>query len=1125
MVLGDGVGADRGAGDGASGELGGLLRGLDPAVIARGQAYAAQGRVHNLSSADGGKVLLAQVVGTAAEPYHVLVQRGSESWTGRCSCPVRQDCKHVAAVVLAHEAALARPASGPQWRTALSGLREERSAGGEETDGCLGVGVALSEVPAAGGRGSTWRVLLRPVRLSRAGRWVRLSGWDLGGGGGDLVPRTHLRLAQELVRLDAARSAGFFGGGRAVVALDDLGSEGWRWLTRAAAAGIPLLSDETNRRGVVTEVEELVPVLEIRRREGELVLQARCRAGEQESVRVSRLGSPVHSVVVAPADPDAPLRLQPIAASALPVLDLLEAGEVFIPPEDEGDFVLDYLPHLRDAVTILSPDGSVEVGEPVTPRLVLRLAPGRDVGIDLRWGMRYALPGQPIALGAALPLEIPFAGGAGRDRDAELRLLGGLEVLAEVPRSREQRSHGVRHWMPPGQDHLCAGEAVAFVERVLPVLRAHPDVDLEEADGLPVYARSEDEPEIEVVVADAGAGVDWFDLTVTITVGAEQVPVASLIAALRRGEQFLVLPSGTWFPLDRPELEQLRLLLEEAQELEDGLAGAGSVRLTRYDLGWFAELESLGVVARQCAEWDRLTAVLRPESLELAAPPPAGLQATLRPYQLTGYQWLRALLSAGLGGILADDMGLGKTVQTLAAVLAAKEEGTLTEPVLVVAPTSVVGTWASEAARFAPDLQVVTLGRTARVRRRSVEESLTGPDGTRADLVITSYAVARIDADQFAQVRWRALVLDEAHQVKNHQSQTYAAVRRLQRATTIAVSGTPVENSLMDLWTMLSLTAPGMFPKPEDFRRQWRAPIEAGNADLLAALRRRIRPLLLRRTKDEVALDLPPKQVQLLSVALGAGHQRVYDRVLLRERQRVLGLLDDPEASRIAILASLTRLRQLALDPVLVPSVLEEDAHGGSSASVPTTGTLPAAAASEEVHLDVAAAAKTEALVAHVRELAAEGHRALVFSQFTRYLRRVQRALEAAGIETCYLDGSTSDREAVIASFRAGTAPVFLISLKAGGVGLTLTEADYVFVLDPWWNPAAEAQAIDRAHRIGQDKPVMVYRMVSAGTIEERVIELQDRKRALASRIVDDDPFTGGLTPDDLGALLGPRTR
>ncbi|WP_284305193.1 DEAD/DEAH box helicase [Mobilicoccus caccae] len=347
--------------------------------------------------------------------------------------------------------------------------------------------------------------------------------------------------------------------------------------------------------------------------------------------------------------------------------------------------------------------------------------------------------------------------------------------------------------------------------------------------------------------------------------------------------------------------------------------------------------------------------------------------------------------------------------------------------------------------------------------------------------------------DTYTDIRWRALILDEAQFVKNHRAKTYQVIRRMERDFTLAMTGTPLENSLMDLWSLLSLTAPMLYPTPQDFAVDYRTPIEMdGDRVRLAGLRRSIAPFVLRRTKEAVASDLPPKQEQTLVVPMNPAHRRVYDRHLQRERQRVMGLLDDLAGNRVAVLSALTTLRQMALSPALLD---------------------PAYAPIEP--------SKVEVLVEHLTELAAEGHRALVFSQFTRYLRQVREALEQAGVSTEYLDGRTRDRQERLTRFREGDATAFCISLKAGGFGITLTEADYVYVLDPWWNPAAEAQAVDRTHRIGQDKPVMVYRLVAADSIEEKVRDLQQRKRDLFARVVDEgEMFGSALSVDDLRALL-----
>jgi SNF2 family DNA or RNA helicase len=548
----------------------------------------------------------------------------------------------------------------------------------------------------------------------------------------------------------------------------------------------------------------------------------------------------------------------------------------------------------------------------------------------------------------------------------------------------------------------------------------------------------------------------------------------------------VVLPSGTWFDIRRPEFDRLRRLIDEARALQD--ADRPGLRISRYQAGLWDELIEFGVVAEQSERWARDVRTLL--EVDDAPPPaaPAGLAAQLRPYQLQGYQWLSVLWDAGLGGVLADDMGLGKTLQTLALVCRAQEAGELTAPVLVVAPTSVVSNWAREAARFAPGLRVRTIEATGRKLGVPLAEAVGG-----ADLIVTSYTLLRLGGDDYRALPWSGLVLDEAQFVKNHQAKTYAAARRLPARFKLAITGTPVENDLMDLWSLLSIVAPGLFPSPQRFTEHYRTPIErGGDAEVLGALRRRIRPLMRRRTKEQVAAELPPKQEQVLEVALNPKHRRVYDTHLQRERRKVLGLVDDLQRNRFTIFRSLTLLRQLALDASLV-----DDAYADIRSS------------------------KADAFLEHLQEVVAEGHRALVFSSFTGFLGTVRRRLDAEGLPYAYLDGRTRDRQRRIDEFREGGAPVFLISLKAGGFGLTLTEADYVFVLDPWWNPAVEAQAVDRTHRIGQDKTVMVYRLVAADTVEQKVVALQERKRDLFARVLDDDSVLAGpLTAEDIRGLF-----
>jgi len=460
-------------------------------------------------------------------------------------------------------------------------------------------------------------------------------------------------------------------------------------------------------------------------------------------------------------------------------------------------------------------------------------------------------------------------------------------------------------------------------------------------------------------------------------------------------------------------------------------------------------------------------------------------------------------------------MGLGKTLQTLAlfehvraraqeaAVHSAEAppggEGSSDQgepahpapgPFLVVAPTSVVSNWVAEAARFTPGLRVRAVTTTSAKGRIDL-----GAVAGAADVVVTSYALFRLDFAKYQAVEWAGLVLDEAQMIKNRTSKAHRAAADLRAPFKLAITGTPMENDLMDLWSLFHVVSPGLLSTGLRFTDEYVKPISLHDRpELLARLRLRIRPLMLRRTKETVAPDLPDKQEQLLRVDLEPAHRKLYDLFLQRERMKLLDLVDDLDRNRFIVFRSLTLLRMLALDASLVDAAYDD---------VPSS--------------------KLDVLIEELTDVIAGGHRALIFSQFTSYLHVVAARLVASGISHDYLDGSTRKRADVISSFKSGTSSVFLISLKAGGFGLNLTEADYVFLLDPWWNPATEAQAIDRTHRIGQTQNVFVYRMIANDTIEEKVMQLKERKAKLFDAMMDDDEqaFGASLTADDIRGLLG----
>lgn len=536
----------------------------------------------------------------------------------------------------------------------------------------------------------------------------------------------------------------------------------------------------------------------------------------------------------------------------------------------------------------------------------------------------------------------------------------------------------------------------------------------------------------EIIVDLAPNTYGWFTPKVRLRLGDRDFTSSEIAQIRERGG---IIDADTY--LSEADLDRLTLLSERA-----GLNRRG-IHPAIIDLSQI--LEGTQAQVRGLEAW---------KSRQLKLPPIAAPHtAQLREYQCTGVSWLLAQLSIGPGAVLADEMGLGKTLQILATIKSLPTSN----PVLVVAPTSVINVWESQAQRFYPEMEVRAL--------RSGTEIEDGFSG--ADLVVTSYGLLRRHSEAFLQPQWQGVICDEAQLVKNPRTQAWRALNDLDRKWTICATGTPLENSLADLHAILSLAQPGTLLSREQFTA-----LQLRGINQVRSL---VAPYMLRRTKAEVAPDLPPKIEQVLRVDLEPGHSTAYRELETQARRQVSGLLQSGD--RMSILAALTALRRASLDLRLV---------GGR------TGIT---------------SAKTNALVEQLQAI--PNHKALVFSQFTSYLKLIKEALEEAGIKTAYLDGSTRQRDQVVKEFSEGDAQAFLISLRAGGTGLTLTAADYVFVMDPWWYPAVEEQAIDRAHRIGQKRPVNVYRLVAKGTIEEKVSQLQQRKRDLFTSVVKS---SGSLT-------------
>ena len=638
-----------------------------------------------------------------------------------------------------------------------------------------------------------------------------------------------------------------------------------------------------------------------------------------------------------------------------------------------------------------------------------------------------------------------------------------------------------------------------FAHEIVPKLREEGfDIQLDQQSGMDVLAT--DDEAIEATFTQNGEW--WFSLDLGITINGERTPLLPILVSFLRNihspadlerltsgkKCYAPLPDGRFVAL--PTV-RVKTILETLIELfgPKPLDDKGQLRVS-FDLAtalskikdftqkrWLGEGQLKNLVER-LSDFEGISEVELPE----------GLHAELRPYQKQGYDWLHFLGTYNLGGVLADDMGLGKTVQALAYILALKKKSK-TGPCLVVMPTSLITNWQTEAARFTPELSVLTLHGKDRGRRFDEIEN--------ADIVLSTYPLVIRDVDVLRIHKWSLIILDEAQAIKNPTSKIMQSVCMLEGKQRLCLTGTPVENHLGEIWSIFAFLMPGLLNDYNSFTKLYRTPIEKhGDAERQNLLSRRLRPFILRRLKSEVTKELPPKTEIIQRITLGDDQRDLYETVRHVMNEKVRAEITDKgfARSQIVLLDALLKLRQVCCDPRLVK--------------------LAAASKAQT-------SAKLSALLDMLPTLIEDGRRILLFSQFTSMLDLIKPELNAANIPFVELRGTTKDRRTPIMQFQNKEVPLFLISLKAGGTGLNLTAADTVIHFDPWWNPSVENQATDRAHRIGQDKPVFVYKLIAEGTIEERILDLQTKKANLASAIFGDTPAAAtNLTQDDLKWLM-----
>jgi superfamily II DNA or RNA helicase len=684
-----------------------------------------------------------------------------------------------------------------------------------------------------------------------------------------------------------------------------------------------------------------------------------------------------------------------------------------------------------------------------------------------------------------------------RDKQTEQSILQRLAeagfVQLRVGGGEDREPKGLRLHALHGKD--AAEQWHKFITNGLPELEAQGCEIVRDADfGTRVI---EPDRPLELGISDSGEG--WFDLDLGVEIDGvrrDLIPILSNLieaggmeaARVIDGKVHTVLDDGRALALPADRIAQLMSVLEGM--LASGQTIGDKLHVPLEEADALLDIDELVARRGTSSRLDAYLARLRDDEAlpEIAAP--AAFQGELRPYQRQGLAWLQRLRANGLSGCLADDMGLGKTAQTIAHIILEHQEGRLTDPALVVVPTSLVPNWATELARFAPHLRLVIMHGLERHERWETVAA--------AHVVVTTYAILARDLPAMQAQHWSLVILDEAQAIKNPDAKATRAACSLEADQRICLSGTPVENNLGEIWAQFAFLMPTLLGDRKSFQKRYRTPIEKRGDNIRAAqFSRRIRPFLLRRTKAEVASDLPPKTEVIRRVELDAAQRDLYEAIRLSVNEKVRAAIaaSGLARSRITVLDALLKLRQVCCDPRLV----KLDAARNATEST-----------------------KLAALVEMLQEMVPEGRRVLVFSQFTSMLDLIKPELETAGIGYVELTGSTPDRETPVRQFQAGEVPVFLLSLKAGGRGLNLTAADTVIHYDPWWNPAAESQATDRAHRIGQDKPVFVYKLIAEGTVEDKILELQRRKMSLADAVINGGDLGGALGDEDLDYLLAP---
>ena len=1040
---------------------------VQPMTFKKGRAYAEARKVMGLSRSEAG--LSAKVQGEGGR-YDVTVSPGDDGPVSTCTCEswnkYGPHCKHVVAVALVYLARV-RAAAGPVPEAVAEGAIAPSPAPATEVVSLPALAKLESWLGLSSLPDFEFIYRLTPMNQgSHARQWVvDVRRADQSGKGPIHVRRTlaagtRIAPADERVFIELSRFEARFDA-KLVLNDEDVAQVMDLWKERRVIyRGTPLVFPPQPARPQVRLDQRLdgaAARLELRLPDGASLAmsEAIVLAGRRTWVLAGQ-----NAWTLSPDFPPRVVRKW-----------LLEPQMTF--PSGQLERVLTFFAaHLPRHQLALEADG-LKVEENVEPTFLLTVE-GNAEKVKGKLAARY---GEAVTV-AVNPdaVHLGYAGGGGAG-GAKLFL---RKEAQERAAGQALKALGFRHDAASETYEVEGDEAIDFWVKGRSSLPKDWQVFVAQPPKLKVRAKLK--PKIRVNMSQ----VSWFELDAEFITDDQAVDLGAVRLWLGSGRRYLALKDGTFAEADRASIQAAADLLEEA----GAAPGRTKTKLPLFHAPALDLLASLGEVEID-AKAKKAMAELREIDGIPAVKTPASLAATLRHYQEAGLAWLWFLNRHGLSGVLADDMGLGKTVQAIALLLKLKQEQG-GAPALVVAPTSVLANWEREVERFAPSLKVVTWHGADRQEKADELKSV--------DLVLTSYALIRRDVAQLKELKFRVVILDEAQNIKNADSATAQACKSMQADTRLALTGTPLENRLTELWSLFDFLMPGFLGTVDAFSDRFEHPISVqGDVSVRDRLKKRIHPFVLRRLKTEVAKDLPPKTEVVTYCEMDPAQASLYREVLEDSRRKVTEQIEKVgfNRSRVSILAALMRLRQVCCDPRLL--------------KLPPGTLLPPSA-------------KLDRFGELVDDLVAEGHRALVFSQFTEMLALLETKATEKGYASLYLDGRTKDRMAKVDAFNDEKGPpLFFISLKAGGTGLNLTSADYVIHYDPWWNPAVEDQATDRTHRIGQTRAVFSYKLITKGTVEEKILALQQRKRELAAGVLGTDAEVGkALTEKDVEELFRP---